>query len=260
MPAPEETQSTVDKLLEGSRKEEPPNRELTEEEEFEAVSHEDDDVDPERKLYIDMYFAFHEKDIAELDTAYRNLKELPDRQWTDEELDSQYADFKIKLGDTSAVDQLKQFEAEHNDWSLPSLHLARFYESVEILDQALAHIDTGLERTKADIRRTVDFTIVKARLLSKAGEGRQARGSLYELANNVTDKDLQGQIYDALADLYEQLDDKIRMQLALEQGLLLEPEDKGRRFRLAYSYGEAKETKALAVYHYFVLLQKIVRF
>ena len=76
---------------------------------------------------------------------------------------------------------------------------------------------------------------------------------MYRVVPEIGDEQLKAQVFDKLADLYEMRDDNIRMQLVLEEGLQLQPEDKQRRFRLAYSYGKEKETKPLAVYHYRIL-------
>lgn len=241
--------ATHDALEEGT----PSEKQTDIDDEPSELSIDNKGVNAELQLKIDMYTAAENNDPEALRKAYGELSNVADREISIENLDGLYHYLRAKMGITEAIDELKELEKNNDDWTSPSYYLALLYKSLDSYDQALMHIDTGLAKCKDSARKAVRLQFLRADIFTHLDKPGEILEDLYDLVSKATTDRGRTLIYDKLADLYEALGDRTRMRLSLEQGLRLEPENKKRRFRIAYSYADDKNTKDLAIYHYQIL-------
>ena len=162
------------------------------------------------------------------------------------------ASWMAEAGLDEGTEKLRQLERENDTWTAPSRQLCYLYMSLEAFDKALQHIETALSRAKT-ITDRVDLELRRVDVLIKLKRGGETLKQLYELISETPEVELRSRVYEKLADVYETFEDSCRSTRSLERALILCPENKSVRFRLAWKYGQSNETVPDAVYHYRVL-------
>lgn len=208
-----------------------------------------------QRLKTEMWIKAHERDANGLDDAYCQYKDHADRDMSEEELESVYAFLQIRVGRADSFEKLHELETSNKEWIAPSRYLCDYYRSLKSFDKALEHVTVGKSRA-GDEESIIGLELRRAGIFIQQDRGGEILGDLYSLIENTESGKGKAQIYEKLADVYEELGDSVRKCRALERALLASPVNKDVRFRLAYEYGESDETIADSIYHYQVLARQ----
>jgi len=215
------------------------------------------DTSDEKELRNEMFLAvYRHNDREAFNKAFEKLANFPDRIITDEDLLSTKHEYELKLGVLKAEQDLIELEESNPEWTQPSLKLATFYISISSLDKAENHLGKVFERLDAG-ENTIYAKELLAQIREKKGDPSSAIAILNgEADNEEHPSERRAHFLDKIADIHERNENIIEMQIALEKGLLLDPSNKLRRFRIAYSYAKNEGKTPLAFWHYSILLNQ----
>ena len=158
-------------------------------------------------------------------------------------------------GVDKAFDDLKKLEDEKKDWFSPSYSITIIYKQLGREDLALKHNQIGFERCD-DEKEKVRFIIQKSEIIGKKKENLQnAIACVKSFKEQISNTDNIMELDSVMIDLYKKHGAKDEEINALEKFIYNNPEDKNKRFRIAYLYAD-REQNLLSLYHYNILINQ----
>ena len=199
--------------------------------------------------------ALSDKDSEKLDQIFDKWLKLTDRKSNEDYMDSFRSWLRLKMGIDEAIEELKSQVEKYPKSIYASIDLGEFYKGLASYDIAMKYADTAITRAKLE-GQLMQALSLKSNILIATDRSHEAITLLKSQLSGFTEPTSRVTLLEKLADVFDGQSDALRTQLCLEQILIIQPENKGCRFRLAYSYGQGTKTSALAVFHYRLLLEQ----
>jgi tetratricopeptide (TPR) repeat protein len=201
-----------------------------------------------------MFDALSDKKEERAQRLFDRLQELEDDPTARKVERARWLSFRYYIGsDPEGLDKLKAL-ADNADEARPEvlffMGLALDY-SGELLAAADAFHETAETSTSPEM--VADAGANEGRCLQKAGEPARAVQRLQDLLRRFRDDAaMQGPLWRALGDVYQQQDEHELRGLALQQALERRPGDAKLRFQAAYAFSDAEEDALapLILHHY----------
>ena len=197
--------------------------------------------------------AAHRNDMAGLETAFDAVQQAESDAAERSRTHTFYLYLRFSLGDTSALDKLRDLTKEESFRGDAYFSIGACYEKAGQFSEAAEAYKTSTKYRTG--HRAITSIVHAARNLFNGGRVTEAYSIImHELASN-NDSDEITKLYEGLAKIYELANEPELRAFALEMALEGRPNDTNLHFGAAWSYSNGeKQLSLLSVLHYKALL------
>jgi tetratricopeptide (TPR) repeat protein len=205
------------------------------------------------------YAYLEEGDCLSKITAYYNkLKYSTHGLAHAQQVEAEYLLARFRCGISSALDTLKDQSGPTTDAFFANAVLSEYYTSVGESATALTYLQYRFDHAP-DSRRKFYSALSLGKCFADIGKSEEGISFLKGQMSYFQTPNDHAELWEAIGAICEMQGLHWRQQLCFEKSLALNPDNTELRFSLAYSYGHTSYGKAMAAYHYEMLLKQTPR-
>ncbi len=204
----------------------------------------------EDNLFVDLFDALRERDLAKSEVAYKTLQEHTKDDKSREENEYFYRYRLFTLGDLSAMQRLKHLAEHHTLTSKPSAYvwIASAYDETNDYAKACQYYKLAAESSKEDADKAL-YLVKAAKSQHSDGHTTEAYELLEHQISLSTNEASKAALYKGLADLYEKDESPFLRALATEKAIAAESNNGDLLFDAGFAYSAASFSD-LSILHY----------
>ena len=205
-----------------------------------------------RNRWFDTVGAFLDRDLNKMEEAFERVQGQDQDPDDLTSLTATYQYFRYAAGDVSALVRLEAMAATPEAMRAAKRAIGMCYDRSGQYDLAASAYEGAAEASPTEIGRA-EMIVALARSQSKSTYPTGAADRILMELDRTAEPVVRVELLKGLAQVYEQLGDKLLRALALELALSHQPNDVGAQFDAAYAYSESGVPLA-SLLHYDQLL------